>query len=48
MLKAAGHEAKVAKLKIKERDLEPYKGVYEQVMTNLKKLYSREKHDSAT
>lgn len=45
MLKAAGHEERVAKLKIKERDLEPYKADYEVVMGKLKKLYSRQKED---
>jgi hypothetical protein len=41
MLKAAGHDQKVMKLKIKEADLEEHKQSYEVATTKLRQLYSR-------
>lgn len=43
MMKSAGREDKVAKLKIKERDLEPYQAEYKLAMDKLKQVYSRQK-----
>ena len=45
MLKSAGREDKVAKLKIKERDLEPYQAEYKLAMDKLKKAYSKQKDE---
>jgi hypothetical protein len=41
MLKAAGHDQKVTKLKIKETDLEEHKQSYDVAVGKLRQLYSR-------
>jgi hypothetical protein len=41
MLKAAGHEKKVSKLKIKDKDLDDHKLSYEAATAKLRQLYSR-------
>lgn len=42
MLKAAGHDEKVTKLKIKEADLEEHKQSYDVATAKLRQLYSRD------
>jgi hypothetical protein len=42
MLKAAGHDEKVTKLKIKEADLEVHKQSYDVATAKLRQLYSRD------
>jgi len=41
MLKSAGHDQKVTKLKIKEADLEEHKQSYDVATAKLRQLYSR-------
>jgi hypothetical protein len=41
MLKAAGHEKRLIRLKVKETDLEEHKPSYEVAVAKLRQLYSR-------
>jgi len=42
MLKAAGHDQRVTKLKIKEADLDEHKQSYDVAVGKLRLLYSRD------
>jgi hypothetical protein len=42
MLKAAGHDQKVVKLKVKDADLEEHKSSYEAAVGKLRQIYSKE------
>jgi hypothetical protein len=45
MLKAAGHEKKITKLKVKDKDLDDHRLSYEAATGKLKQLYSRKEDE---
>lgn len=42
MLKAAGHDQKVVKLKVKDAELEEHKASYEAAVGELRQIYSKD------
>lgn len=42
MLKAAGHDQKVVKLKVKDAELEEHKASYEAAVGKLRQIYSKD------